>query len=330
MSPDPIGWRNPLAWLRKSPALDADSSPPESAARPPAESQASKSTVPGRPRDPKAISPLSVLTDYGTNTYHRCFPGTVANQAKVVEAGTFPIDIRHPEAKKFSNLASGASYMDEAYKRPTHMTPDGQAYIEKVRPTDGKPPYDVVAVAGSNDFGDWRMNLNAWPRQTEAFGSVHSGFNDSYNGLKPILQHELDPNVPAFVFGHSLGGSVATQLGVDLKRQGYDIRTASTIGMPATGGQAFTERVAEIPGAHVANERDPVPFAAPYNQIPGTHVFDRNGADVAHRGYYAFARPDVGLMAHSIPRYQESIHNHLVKNPEPTPPGSPVEPPPAV
>jgi hypothetical protein len=284
--------------------------------------QAGSADVSARAQSPKSIGAYSVATDYGTNAYLRFFPGAVPNQAKVVAIGTHPLDLKHPEAKKLTNLASGAAYVDEAYKRPTHMTDAGQVYIEKVRPTDGGQAFDVVAVAGSNDFGDWRKNLVAWPRQSESFGYVHAGFNDACNALKPVIEKELDPKVPLVLFGHSLGGAISTQLGVELKRQGFDIRIASTIGMPPTGGQGFVDLAAALPGVHVANETDPVPYASPYSQVPGMRTLNRQGQEVQHRGFLSLVLPHVGLMAHSVPRYLESIWNHLLENPERTPPPS--------
>jgi pimeloyl-ACP methyl ester carboxylesterase len=287
-----------------------------------ANAQAGAAGASERPRSRKSIGAYAVATDYGTNAYNRFFPGITPNQAKVVANGTYPLNLKHPEAKKLTNLESGAAYTDEAYKRPTHLTDAGQVYIEKIRPADGGLAYDVIAVAGSNDLGDWRKNLVAWPRQTESFGYVHAGFNDAYNSLRPVIEKELDPKVPLALFGHSLGGAISTQLGIELKRQGYDIRIASTIGMPPAGGKGFVDMAAALPGVHVANETDPVAYASPYSLVPGTRTLNRQGQEVPHRGFLSLARPDVGLMAHSIPRYQESIHNHLLEHPERTPPPS--------
>ena len=310
MAPGPIGERNP------SPVRPRHENPPQSnTPAPPADASA-------RARSPKSIGAYSVASDYGANAYNRFFSGAAPNQAKVVTVGTYPLNLKQADAKKLTNLESGSSYADEAYKRPTHMTDQGQVYIEKVRPTNGGQSYDVVAVAGSNDLGDWRRNMVAWPRQSEQFGTVHAGFNDAYNSLKPVIEKELDPKVPLALFGHSQGGAISTQLGVDLRRRGYDVRIASTIGMPPPGGRAFVDLAAALPGVHVANETDPVPYASPYSQVPGMRTLNRQGQEVPHRGFISLARPDVGLMAHSIPRYQESLHNHLLENPERTPPPS--------
>ena len=305
MAPNPIGVNNP------SPAPNRQ-----------ADAQAAQAGASSRPQSPKNIGARSVASDYGNNAYYRWFPGAVPNEAKVVGSGTHPLDLKHPEAKAFTNLASGAAYTDIAYKRPTHMTDAGQVYIEKVRPASGGQAYDVVAVAGSNDFADWRKNLIAWPRQSEEFGYVHAGFNDAYQALKPIIEKELDPRVPVALFGHSLGGTISTQIGIRLQRQGYDVRIASTIGMPPSGGKDFAGLAAALPGLHVANETDPVAYASPYSLVPGTRTLNRQGEEVPHRGFLSLARPDLGLMAHSVPRYQESIHNHLMENPEISPPPS--------
>lgn len=300
MNPDPIGGRSPSPAPRREVALEA-----------------------ARPQPKQAVGPFEVAADYGANAYHRFFSGASPNQAKVVASGSHPLNLKHPDAKAFSNLHSGAAYADAAYKRPTHLTPEGQFYIEKVRPADGKPPYDVVAVAGSNDPADWMKNASAWPRRTEEFGTVHAGFHDAFKGLKPIIEKELDPQVPLVLFGHSQGGAIAMQLGIELKRRGYDVRLCDTFGMPPPGGADFAARAAELPGLHVANEKDPIAYASPYSQVPGTRTLNRSGEEVPHRGFRTLARPDLGLMAHSVPRYRESIGNRLLDHPEPTPPGTP-------
>jgi pimeloyl-ACP methyl ester carboxylesterase len=126
------------------------------------------------------------------------------------------------------------------------------------------------------------------------------------------------------LFGHSQGGAIAIQLGVELKRRGYDIRLCSTFGMPPPGGADFAAKAAELPGLHVANEKDPVAYASPYSLVPGTRTLNRDGEEVPHRGFLSLARPDHGLIAHSVPRYRESIENHLLNHPEATPPATPT------
>jgi hypothetical protein len=83
----------------------------------------------------------------------------------------------------------------------------------------GKERYQghhVIAVRGTKSGHDWLTNGNVGISTAENGSSVHSGFNMTFNSMKPGLERMLNPHLSGpgvkavHCVGHSLGGALAS------------------------------------------------------------------------------------------------------------------------
>lgn len=83
---------------------------------------------------------------------------------------------------------------------------------------------NVLVFRGTQTQAEWLKNLNANQQQYisptgKAIGEVHEGFFQLTNELTPSLNEvvkQLDPTIPFYITGHSLGGAVATLAALEI------------------------------------------------------------------------------------------------------------------
>jgi hypothetical protein len=150
-----------------------------------------------------------------------------------------------------------------------------------------------VCVAGTDGYADWKINIE-YPFKTELDGTgifVHPQFAGLAQELySNKLKNELRDDYRTIVTGHSLGGAIATIIGMLIQEDGKgDLRHAYTFGQPkftnlsADGlndsSGIFVQR--NFPLLRVVNTSDPVPQLPPYSLLKD---FAGNTGRYAHLG----------------------------------------------
>jgi predicted lipase len=144
------------------------------------------------------------------------------------------------------------------------------------------------------------------------YGKVHAGFAATYREsfhpqLIPLVQH-LDPSVPCYVSGHSMGGALATLAVLDLALHFPHRRShlhLYTYASPRVGDPTFAHLHRRlIPNSYrITNVADTVPL------LPPTNI----GATYAHIGQpWSFLSQNGDLLPnHLIDVYRRAIDQEL-------------------
>jgi predicted lipase len=117
----------------------------------------------------------------------------------------------------------------------------------------------VICIRGSEDKWDWLQNICRWKKQFLEGSRVHSGFLAHTRTAKELLKGIiLSKNI--LICGHSLGGGVATLLGVDMAISDPDtVIKVVTFGAPRVGDREFRdlcEQVSNLQIDRVVNPND--------------------------------------------------------------------------
>ena len=91
---------------------------------------------------------------------------------------------------------------------------------------------NVLVFRGTQTQAEWLKNLNANQQQYisptgKAIGEVHEGFFQLTNELTPAISEvvrQLDPTVPFYITGHSLGAAVATLAALEIAQKVPQLR----------------------------------------------------------------------------------------------------------
>ncbi|MEO1523366.1 MAG: lipase family protein [Cyanobacteria bacterium J06633_2] len=147
---------------------------------------------------------------------------------------------------------------------------------------------------------------------TSSYGNVHVGFAAAYRDVFHTqlmeLAQQLDPSLPCYVSGHSLGGALATMAVLDLALHLPKLRShlhLYTFASPRVGDPTFANRHSQlIPNSYrITNVADTVPL------VPPTKL----GADYAHIGQpWSFLSQNGDVLPnHSIKAYGHAIKQEL-------------------
>ncbi len=143
-----------------------------------------------------------------------------------------------------------------------------------------KPTGDVVVLfRGTQSAADWLTNLNISTSSTESGLSVHDGFNQAFNSMKPQIIQLMGTlkNVHTFhCIGHSLGGALATLCASWLKGKNKTTYLY-TYGSPRVGLHHFSKDLTTKMNGNifrVYHKTDPVPVIPtwPYVHVPESGI----------------------------------------------------------
>lgn len=105
------------------------------------------------------------------------------------------------------------------------------------------------------------------------YGDVHTGFSDSYQAIAQQVRDaakKLNPALPCYITGHSLGGALATLAALDLALHLPHLKPRIqlyTYAAPRVGDPTFAAKYTQlIPNNYrVINLADAVPLGPPEN-----------------------------------------------------------------
>ncbi|MEL6495313.1 MAG: lipase family protein [Cyanobacteria bacterium J06623_7] len=180
---------------------------------------------------------------------------------------------------------------------------------------------NIIAFRGTQTQIEWWRNLQASqkkyldPQTQQQYGRVHQGYlkivrEQLGNNLINAVQ-QLDPNIPCYITGHSLGGAVATLSAVEIALRVPKIREQIQLysyAAPRIGDRNFAQAHSQIiPNSYrIVNLSDSVPL------VPPIQIQNRfTTANYAHVGQkWAFTQQfgDV-LLNHVADTYRLAIES---------------------
>lgn len=135
---------------------------------------------------------------------------------------------------------------------------------------------NVLVFRGTQTQAEWLKNLNANQQQYisptgKAIGEVHEGFFQLTNELTPAISEtvqQLDPTIPFYITGHSLGAAVATLAALEIAQKVPQLRERIqlyTYASPRVYSPILAQIHSElIPNSYrVVNLGDTVPLVPP-------------------------------------------------------------------
>lgn len=142
---------------------------------------------------------------------------------------------------------------------------------------------NIIVFRGTQTRVEWINNFTAVQRDYvdpvsgQYFGKAHVGLRENYHAIVDPLPREvakrLNPAVPCYITGHSLGAAIAVLAALDIAVNVPALRKQIqlyTYAGPRVGNQTF----AKVHSKLVPNSYRIVNHADPINLMPPTKVFD--------------------------------------------------------
>ncbi|MGB5634035.1 MAG: lipase family protein [Waterburya sp.] len=187
---------------------------------------------------------------------------------------------------------------------------------------------NIIVFRGTQEPTEWIANIDV--QQLEYLdnkshaGKVHQGFYSLYvnNLARPIRQaiNQLDPNIPCYITGHSLGGAMAVLAVIDLALNFSKFKEQIqiyTYGAPRVGDPDFAKFYSDlIPNSYrIVNQTDSTWL------LPPTQL---NNSIYLHVGQtWSFINQTGDLSPnHQLLTYQAAIDRQVETLESPTDPGS--------
>ena len=172
--------------------------------------------------------------------------------------------------------------------------------------------HNVLVFRGTQTQAEWLQNLNAKQVKYDApegkdYGAVHEGFLGLTKKLNPdpiAIAKQLDPTIPCYITGHSLGAAVATLVAMEIAQavpQLKDQIQLYTFAGPRVGSPKFVQAHSQlIPNSYrIVNLADSVPLVPPVSLGNSyTHVGQK---------WSFLAQLEDTLLNHVVDTYQMAI-----------------------
>lgn len=145
---------------------------------------------------------------------------------------------------------------------------------------------NLILFRGTQRVEEWIDNLIALQQDYQVsdakqpYGKTHAGFADAYqqifDPIPPDIAKQLNPAVPCYISGHSLGAALATLAAIDIALKVPEIRPKLqlyTYASPRVGDAVFAKAHSDlIPNSYrVVNLGDVVPLVPP-TKLRGTYA----------------------------------------------------------
>jgi len=185
------------------------------------------------------------------------------------------------------------------------------------------PTNNIILFRGTANPKEWlanfQANQSAFVQSRQVRGQVHTGFLRLYDDLTGQVRravNRLNPRLPCFVAGHSLGGALATLATADLASNYPNFKDQLrlyTYGAPRVGDRAFAEFVrTTAPNSYrVFNLSDMV------SMVPPADALEQQYSHAGQPwGFVDYAEGSVGL-SHSTTTYRLAIEGQIEVSPLP-------------
>lgn len=177
---------------------------------------------------------------------------------------------------------------------------------------------NLILFRGTQRISEWIDNLIALqqdyqgPDAKQPYGKTHQGFANVYrqilSPLPPDIAKKLNPAVPCYISGHSLGAALATFAAIDIALKVPKIRPQLqlyTYASPRVGDAVFAKAHSQlVPNSfRVVNLGDMIPLVPP-TQLNGVYVH------IGQEWSFLSQNGDV-LPNHVIDTYASAINRKL-------------------
>lgn len=152
---------------------------------------------------------------------------------------------------------------------------------------------DVLVFRGTLNMREIKTQLRIGSKDWGEQGTIHRGFSDLYDEIRPDLLNLMHTPCITALGGHSLGGVFAVLLADEMRREGLTVPPVFTFGAPRIGNRTFRRSINELSIFRIYNTNDPITRLPPLC----CHVGER-----VHLSF-----PGNGLASHSLEKYVASL-----------------------
>eukprot|EP00668_Euglena_longa_P003052 GGOE01003564.1.p1 GENE.GGOE01003564.1~~GGOE01003564.1.p1 ORF type:complete len:403 (-),score=110.92 GGOE01003564.1:299-1423(-) len=157
------------------------------------------------------------------------------------------------------NFSSGLPVFDNRSETRMYMDDNVTMFVDYWR--DGT---QWVAIRGTASELDWRQNFDLVLAFDPMLGMrLQRGFLKHSTVAMGPLRPMLDPSKAVHLTGHSLGGAVATIVGLKLLKEGFNVTQVVTFGAPKFTDRQGAQVLEPFPALRVTLPDDPVPAWPP-------------------------------------------------------------------
>lgn len=244
-----------------------------------------------------------------------------------------PVSVNFAELEVAARRAS-AAYLGEAairaaYPNTVHVASPGGKAVQYFIERDDKARTQIITVRGTDDHLNLKEDFNVRVREDRKIKiPVHTGFDEDARAIYADAAPFLKKGYATTMVGHSLGGAVASLLGIYAIEDGYQVKKITTFGAPRFTTTQGAAQLSFLPLFRVVDEYDLIPLVpaaeggkyGDYDQV-GPEVILLKGpyyvylsAPVAREvaiGEFWRDMKLVNLQDHKMAAYEAAIANKL-------------------
>jgi len=180
--------------------------------------------------------------------------------------------------------------------------------------------HNIIVFRGTQRTIEWVLNINAVYATEKSkvfnqYGAVHPGFSTIYSNISAQTLEaakKLDPSVPCYISGHSLGAAIATLAAIDIAAQTPELKKQVqlyTYASPRVGDPAFARQHNRL----VPNSYRVVNLADAITLVPFTVFFKTEYVHVGEEWSFLAQNGDV-MPNHVVDTYRSAIDKKAETN----------------
>ena len=180
--------------------------------------------------------------------------------------------------------------------------------------------HNIIVFRGTQRTMEWVLNINAVyaTKKSKVFsqyGAVHPGFSTIYSKISAAILEaakKLDPSVPCYISGHSLGAAIATLAAIDIAAKIPELKKQVqlyTYASPRVGDPLFAREHNRL----VPNSYRVVNLADAITLVPFTVLFKTEYVHVGEEWSFLAQNHDV-MPNHVVDTYRSAIDKEAETN----------------